>query len=169
MPGQNTCIRPLHSSSRGQILGLFINCSAMLLLPVQGQGCPCLRRTATSLFGSQAGMTRLISLNIDAGRKKEKAKFLCRIPCSKSRVITLNVMSLHTSFPTPAWEQSFVAGQFLQQTMSLPTALAEVSWPGNHREEQKLLLCPAFSFSSSSLPREKRNTAPLLRHLKSKP
>lgn len=38
-------------------------------------------------------------------------------------------MSLHTSFPMPTWEQSFVAGQFLQQPMSLPTALAEVSWP----------------------------------------
>lgn len=148
MPGQNTCIRPLHSSSRGQIPGLFINCSAVLLLPVQGQGCPCLRRTATSLFGSQAGMTRLISLNIEAGRKKEKAKFLCRIPCSKSRVITLNVMSLHTSFPTPTWEQSFVAGQFLQQCPYLP------HWqksPGQGTTERSKSCCFALP-SPSPLP-----------------
>lgn len=51
-------------------------------------------------------------------------------------------MSLHTSFPAPTWEQSFAAGQFLQQPMLLPTKLAKVSWPGDCREEQKLLPCP---------------------------
>lgn len=74
MPGQNTCIRPLHSSSLRQILDLFRNCSAMLLLPVQGQGGPCLRRTAKSAFGSQIGMIRFILLNIEAGREGKKRR-----------------------------------------------------------------------------------------------
>lgn len=74
-----------------------------------------IQEATQSCFGSWASTIRFFHLQRlrQGGKKTEKAKLLCRIHCCKSRVITLNIMSLHTSFPAPTWERSFASGQFL--------------------------------------------------------
>lgn len=63
------CVRPLHGSSLGQILGLFLNFSAMLPLPVQGQECLCLRRNCREPCWITGWFEQaLISLKIKAGK-----------------------------------------------------------------------------------------------------
>lgn len=51
------------------------------------------------------------------------------------------------------WEQLFAAGQFLQQMVLLLNNLAEVSWPGDCREE----LLPYLALSLSIIQGEKQH------------
>lgn len=102
------------SSSLGHMRGWFICVLPCYCCPWEVSSVS-IQEATQSCFGSWASTIRFFHLQRlrQGGKKTEKAKLLCRIHCCKSRVITLNIMSLHTSFPAPTWERSFASGQFL--------------------------------------------------------